>query len=517
MLVLAGVVIALPVGAYAVLAWRSKDTPAPAELRPLDSAQAVSLDAAGTLAGAWMVSESTGGFVGYRIRERLGPVPAPSDAVGRSSAVHGSVQIEDRRMTAASITVDMTQLHSDVDGRDGAMTHQGLETERFPTAEFTLVSTVDLGAPQLGRPVEFALDGGLTLHGVTRRVVIPVQARWDGDSIQVAGSVTISRHDFDIDVSGLVGFRIENTGTIEFELTFNRAGAPTAVSSRGTIADQPRTPTGRPDDPPCRADGETPPRPRDLLFTAVSRGRPTLRILPADGDKAIPIPTPPGASAGEASWSPDGRRVAFVSAPDTAPPTVVLVNADGTDLVRLAALGAASQPDWSPDGTRLAYVHNSGSGDSDIWIAGADGSGAHSLANTPTADTEPRWSPDGSHVLFTAFSDATNDDVMIVNGDGSGLRALVDAPGYEYSPSVTPDGTQVLYVRDGRIHRVGIDGKNDEALSDGPNDAKPGVSPDGATLVFLRSGNLYVAGADGSSPACVPVGSNVTDGGRWRP
>jgi polyisoprenoid-binding protein YceI len=510
-------VIAVPVLAYGFLAWRSKDSPAPARLRPAASVEGRSPEGSGPVAGIWTVSHSGDGFVGYRIRERLGPVPAPSDAVGRSASVEGSVTIEARRLTAATITVDMTQLHSDVDGRDGAMTRQGLETARFPNAEFSLLSPVDIGDPQLGQPVELMLNGKLTLHGVSRPVVLPVQARWDGDSIEVAGSLAISRDDFGLDVSGLVGFRIENKGTIEFELTLVRAGANPAVSAAGTIADRPFTPTGHPEDPPCRPDGPAPARPGDLLFTAVSNTRTTLEVLPATAATALPIPTPPGADAIDAAWSPDGQRVAFVSAPEDRPPTLALVNLDGTELLPLPELGAASQPDWSPDGTRLVYVLNTGTGESQIWVAGSDGADPHPLTTTPTVDTDPRWSPDGRQIVFTAFGQATNDDVMIVDADGTGLRTLAGGPGYEYSPSITPDGTHVLFVRDGRIHRIGINGNGDETLSPGLNDARPNLASDGATLVFLRSGNLYVAAADGSSPNCLPVGRNVADGARWRP
>jgi Tol biopolymer transport system component len=343
-----------------------------------------------------------------------------------------------------------------------------------------------------------------------------VQARWDGGSIEVAGSLDISREDFGIDVSGLAGFRIDNKGTIEFELTFVRADARQPVSPAATIADRPFTRTGHPDDPPCPADGPTAPRPGDLLFSAASNGRMALEVLPATSTTPIPIPTPPGADAVDAAWSPDGQRVAFVAAPGDRPPTVSVINVDGSGIVTLPELREASQPDWSPDGSRLAYVANAGSGESDIWVAQADGSGAHPLVRTPTADTDPRWSPDGRHVVFTAFGEAANDDVMIVDADGVGLRVLAGGPGYEYSPAVTPDGTGVLFVRDGRIHRIGLDGSADVALSDGPNDARPSLSPDGTTLVFLRSGNLYVAAADGSSPHCVPVGRNVADGARWR-
>jgi Tol biopolymer transport system component len=88
----------------------------------------------------------------------------------------------------------------------------------------------------------------------------------------------------------------------------------------------------------------------------VSRNRPTLRILPADGDKAVPIPTPPGASAGEASWSPDGRRVAFVALVGGLM-DLYIYDLQGGALKRVTNDAFAElQPAWSPDGRRIAFV-----------------------------------------------------------------------------------------------------------------------------------------------------------------
>jgi polyisoprenoid-binding protein YceI len=54
-----------------------------------------------------------------------------------------------------------------------------------------------------GRLVDLRLPGDLTLHGVTRPVVFPVQARWDGAAIQVAASMTLRRPDFGLEVPSL--------------------------------------------------------------------------------------------------------------------------------------------------------------------------------------------------------------------------------------------------------------------------------------------------------------------------
>ena len=60
-------------------------------------------------AGTWTVT--SGSQAGYRVREQLASLPAPSDAVGRTSSVRGTVTITGSgsasRVSAASITVDV--------------------------------------------------------------------------------------------------------------------------------------------------------------------------------------------------------------------------------------------------------------------------------------------------------------------------------------------------------------------------------------------------------------------------
>ena len=72
------------------------------------------------------------GFVGYRVRERLGSISAPNDVVGRSSAVTGTVTIAGGSITGARVDVDMTGLRTDIEPRDQRMREDGLETIRSP-------------------------------------------------------------------------------------------------------------------------------------------------------------------------------------------------------------------------------------------------------------------------------------------------------------------------------------------------------------------------------------------------
>ncbi|HVE19928.1 MAG TPA: YceI family protein, partial [Ilumatobacteraceae bacterium] len=147
-------IVAIPLAGYGYLAWTTRDAPAPAALHPRDtSAVARSEDADVTeLNGQWSVVEASG-FVGYRVREKLGPITAPSDAVGRSSAVTGTATFDHDELRTLVVDVDMTALRSDVDSRDEQMRTQGLETDTFPDARFELDTPIRFTDATVGRVV----------------------------------------------------------------------------------------------------------------------------------------------------------------------------------------------------------------------------------------------------------------------------------------------------------------------------------------------------------------------------
>ncbi len=125
------------------------------------------------MAGTWTVAE--GSEAGYRVREQLANLPAESDAVGRTSDVTGSITVvtagDAAQLTAGTIEVDTTTIASDEGRRDNRMRNEGLETDAFPTATFTITAPVDIPAGALaGAVTDVTLTGDLTLHGVTKAV-----------------------------------------------------------------------------------------------------------------------------------------------------------------------------------------------------------------------------------------------------------------------------------------------------------------------------------------------------------
>lgn len=145
------------------------------------------------------------------MRERLARLPAQSDAVGRTTAVSGGMTVaaSGDRLVARDLRfdVDVSELRSDESRRDNRIRTDGLETDRFPAATF--VSTADVVVPaDLPSARAFTADvtGDLTVHGVTRRVTIQVEARLDGSGVQVVGSYTFPMSQFDIDPPNVGGF-----------------------------------------------------------------------------------------------------------------------------------------------------------------------------------------------------------------------------------------------------------------------------------------------------------------------
>jgi polyisoprenoid-binding protein YceI len=170
------------------------------------------------------VADGSGTFVGYRVQEQLASIGA-NTAVGRTGDVSGSLTMAATKITAATITADLTSLQSDDNRRDGQLSRQGIQTSQFPTATFTLTSPIDLGSvPADGTTFTTNATGQLTLHGVTRDVTISLKGKRSGDTVVVAGSLPIVFADYGISKpNSFAVLSIADQGTMELQVFFRRA------------------------------------------------------------------------------------------------------------------------------------------------------------------------------------------------------------------------------------------------------------------------------------------------------
>lgn len=167
------------------------------------------------------------------------------------------------------------------------------------------------------------------------------------------------------------------------------------------------------------------------------------------------------------SWSPDGKRLAFVSYSD-GDNEIDIVNVDSRDIerrIKPSGIGAISTVAWSPDGARLAFSGMTG-GISDLYLFELASGLTRRLTNDLNADMQPAWSPDGSSIAFITDREGPLPEGTEAGSDFRRLShaplrlALIDAtsgrvqvlpaiPGAKHvSPQFTADGRSILFVSD---------------------------------------------------------------------
>ena len=183
------------------------------------------------ITGTWTVDPTvgsfddfSGSFVGYRVQEELASVGA-TEAVGRTPDVTGTLTVDGTTITAAEFTADLTTLQSDEGNRDRQLRRQGLETGTFPTATFTLTEPIELGSvPAEGATVDATAVGDMTIHGTTKSVEIPVQAKVDNGVVTVVGRLPVLFSDYGMEKpQAMIVLSVDDNGTMEFQLQFTKA------------------------------------------------------------------------------------------------------------------------------------------------------------------------------------------------------------------------------------------------------------------------------------------------------
>ena len=161
----------------------------------------------------------------YRARETFVNQPAPSDAVGRTRAIEGELQLDGDgllRGRVSSMRIDLGTLTSDQARRDSFIRQNTLRTDQFPYVEFR--STESAG-PALFRPGEeaaFQIPGILTVKGQERPIVWEARAKLDGDTITGTASVRVKLTELGLEPPRLAILSVEDEMTWQIDLVAER-------------------------------------------------------------------------------------------------------------------------------------------------------------------------------------------------------------------------------------------------------------------------------------------------------
>lgn len=223
------------------------------------------------------------------------------------------------------------------------------------------------------------------------------------------------------------------------------------------------------------------------------------------------------------SWSPDGKKVAYVSFERKSAAIYVQTLATG-ERVRVAEFpGINGAPAWSPDGTRLALTLSK-DGSPDIYVLNLSTRALMKLTKSFAIDTEPSWSPDGSSIVFTSDRGG-KPQIYMVPSQGGQEKRLTFSGNYNARASFSPDGRSLVMVHgngnDYRIAVMDMATRSLNVLTGGRADESPSFAPNGAMILYAskkgRTGFLSAVSLDGKMQQKLVFNSGEVREPSWAP
>lgn len=230
----------------------------------------------------------------------------------------------------------------------------------------------------------------------------------------------------------------------------------------------------------------------------------TLEIADFDGKNAQVLLTS-SAPLLSPAWSPDGRKLAYVSFENRRSEVWIQEIYSGKRTKLASFKGKNSAPAWSPDGRKLA-LSLSRDGNSEIYLLDLKKQTIQRVTRNRGADTEPAWSVDGSKIAF--LSDRSGrPQIYQVNTAGGRAERLTFKGRYNTSPDWSADGRYITFLQGdaGRYRIAVLDVERGvvRLLSNNRQDESPSFAPNGRLIVYATQQNnrgvLEIASIDGGT------------------
>ena len=172
----------------------------------------------------------------------------------------------------------------------------------------------------------------------------------------------------------------------------------------------------------------------------------------ADGNNQTRLTNDPGSDAFP-KWSRDGRII-FTS--NRGGQTGIYVtDVSGRNTTRLLTM-EAGQATWSPDGRRISFVATSvekitGHYQFQIFVVDANSSNVKMLTRSSSSTFGPCWLPDSKSIAFNVDDMGLRSNIFQIDVDGTNFRRLTAGPRIDTRPAFSPDGSKLAFQsnRDG--------------------------------------------------------------------
>jgi TolB protein len=204
------------------------------------------------------------------------------------------------------------------------------------------------------------------------------------------------------------------------------------------------------------------------------------------------------------AWSPDSRRLAYVSFEDNQSSIWVQTLRSGNRFKVSDRPGVNGAPSFSPDGRKLVITLGGVDGNLDIYVLDINTRRATRLTTHRAIDTEGTWSPDGEYIYFNSDRSGGPQIYRIRATGGSPERVTFEGS-YNARPRLSPDGSKLAMVHNDRgnyrIAVMDLERKDLLVLSEGRQDESPSFAPNSDILIYAtrqgRNGVLETVSADG--------------------
>ncbi|WP_227515502.1 Tol-Pal system beta propeller repeat protein TolB [Marinobacter salinus] len=223
------------------------------------------------------------------------------------------------------------------------------------------------------------------------------------------------------------------------------------------------------------------------------------------------------------AWSPDGKKLAYVSFETGKPVIFVHELASGKRTKVADFSGLNSAPAWSDDGQSMLMTLSK-DGNAEIYRMNLQNRQLTKITNHWAIDTEASWDHTGKGLFFT--SDRSGGPQIYHKEDaGAEPRRITFGSRYNARPRPDNSGKFVYYVhqRDRAFHiaRTNLKSGEETILTRTESDESPSVSPNGRMLIYATkqggSSVLTVISADGGAAYSLPASEGDVREPAWGP